>query len=324
MGEFCGWVQPGFHKAKEAKYKNKELSEVGGKRPIGLNSLTNSITRPDLLSRLFAPVTEQNDTEVDKELILTSFLESKPVLLGYALGIISKFLYHYDTMKEKIKVRREERLKRFDIACEVLSRCLGNEDGAYQNAWAMNAGDQTEAAIENSSLSKVLIVWCDKADRKYIEKQPHELMKELEYEATSLGYDIKKDRTFPKGAPLLTKYLNYLAVPLSKKGIVVKTREKDSAGRRIISIENKNVVDPKKDAMSLFDEYCRKNNVTSMTLPAFQADLLCITNDTGKARMVIQELMKEGKLKENDDGKLIRGEAKLPETQTTSPRPADK
>ena len=42
-------VHPGYHKSKEKKYANKEKIEISGKRPVGLNGISNPVTAPDLL-----------------------------------------------------------------------------------------------------------------------------------------------------------------------------------------------------------------------------------------------------------------------------------
>lgn len=236
MDEFCRWCTPGFHKGKEKKYYNKELSEIGGKRPVGLNGIINPISNPDLLSRIFAPTLEQrNKDDDDTESFLQQFFEQKPIILGYIFGIISKFLYHYDTMRKII--HEKHRLKEFVIPAEIISRCLGNKEGALQAAWAENAIDQRDIAIEHSALAKTVIIYVDQNEKGKIEEQPEVLYNQLKNIGRLQGYDVDNDPTFPRGSNVLTKALNKLDVTLAKMGYKVTTGEKNAFGQRVIVIE---------------------------------------------------------------------------------------
>jgi len=125
-----------------------------------LNGINNPVIAPDLLSRTFCPYLLEipDDKKQDLEQLLEEYVESKPVILGYCLGIVSKVLANYDRLRKEIKPRH--RLTDFEVLGEIISRCLGNEEGEFQKLWnKLNKEDQTEIAIENSTLAKTLCVF---------------------------------------------------------------------------------------------------------------------------------------------------------------------
>lgn len=240
MDEFCRWVEPGYYGAKEKKYLNKELSEIGGKRPIGLNGINNPITAPDLLSRIFAPsldtLNEKEDDEAED--VLSHFFETKPKILGYIFSVLSKFLFHYPEMKKSIKSTKKH-CRSFEIAGEVISRCLGNKEGAFQDAWNQNSEDQTDVAIEASTLAKVIMVYVQQSNKEIIELQPEELYRELRSLAQGLGYNLETDNSFPGASNILSRQINRLKATLAKKEIEVIIGEKNSSGHRVIKLKNR-------------------------------------------------------------------------------------
>jgi hypothetical protein len=243
MDELCRWCTPGFHKGKEKKYANKEKVEIGGKRPIGLNGINNPVIAPDLLSRTFCPYLLEipEDKKQDLEQLLEEYVESKPVILGYCLGIVSKVLANYDKLRKEIKPRH--RLTDFEVLGEIISRCLGNEEGDFQKLWnKINKEDQTETAIESSTLAKTLIVYVHSQNIREIVKEPENLFYELKQLAQQKqGIDVEGDRTFPKTSNWLTPNINKIQTAIKVKGIEIITGEHNSQGRRIIKIINHNL-----------------------------------------------------------------------------------
>ena len=125
----------------------------------------------------------------------------------------------------------------------MISRCLGNDEGEFQKLWnKMNKEDQTETAIESSTLAKTLIVYVNlQEQKKEIVKEPENLLYELKQLAQQKqGIDVDRDRTFPKTPNWLTPTLNKIQTAMKAKGIEIITGEHNSQGRRIIKIINHN------------------------------------------------------------------------------------
>ena len=103
------------------------------------------------------------------------------------------------------------------MAGEIISRCLGNEDGEFEFLWnTKNKEDQTETAIETSTLAKTLIVDVDMQNKKEIQKEPENLFTELKRCAERQGTELKDYKTFPKISNWLTPNLDRLQVALGK------------------------------------------------------------------------------------------------------------
>lgn len=233
MDEMCRWCHPGYYTSKEKKYKNKELSEIAGKRPIGLNGINNPASAGDFLSRVFAPELGEPTNPKDFETALTEFQNTKPELLGYLCHITSKFLYSYPELKDKIQPKT--RLD-FEVVGEVISRCLGNKENTFQDAWNANRKDQTDATITSSTLAKVLMLYVDKQEKEQIQLTPEILYTELKNTAFGEGFDVSQDRSFPTNAVWLTRQLNKLKASLRIKNIKIDTGIKDLTDNRLIQI----------------------------------------------------------------------------------------
>jgi hypothetical protein len=326
MDELCRWCWPGFHKSKEKKYVNKELSEIGGKRPVGLNGLVNTITQGDLHSRMFGPFllsqdTDTDDGNIDVESIYASFFENKPVILGYMLGIVSKFLYYYEQERKTIKPKT--RLKQFEVVSEILSRCIGNKPGAFQDAWVLNTKRQVEMTIENSTLAKVIIIYVQQRDTTIIEKQPEDLWKELESLARSLGYNLENDKTFPKNEVWLTRSLNRITMQLADKGIEVTTGDNNNIGDRTIRLVNKNAK-PRGQELQNFLKEIAKDLASQSPDGTIQHESLHQRQvSSGKVHASEAEYNIQKSL---DDGWLIKVDYhkyKIRQDSEPSPKPAD-
>jgi hypothetical protein len=110
--------------------------------------------KPDLLSRCLVILTEQimKDKRRKIEDIWNEFEELRPKLLGYILDILVKVI---QTMRENgsIKFRELPRMADFAAYAELVSRCLGNEDNKFMEAFNGNVKVQAEHVIESNTVA---------------------------------------------------------------------------------------------------------------------------------------------------------------------------
>jgi len=133
---------------------------------------------------------------------------------------------------------------------EIISRCMGNTDGEFQRVYAENIGVQVDEAIASSPLSMAVIelmkdeITIDKVTQKQttIPKEPWtgtptQLFEALnEIAETTLKINTSKIKVWPKSASYLSRRLNSIRTNLREKKIEIKTGDKDSQDKRLITI----------------------------------------------------------------------------------------
>lgn len=194
------------------------------RRPIGFNGLNLVATRGDLLDRGLIIEVERIDENKRRRLegdILLEFERIKPQLLGYIFDILVKVL--------KIKARGDitvtsmSRLADFETDCEIIARCLGCKDGEFTKAYRANRDVASSVVIEDSQVAKAIIELMN--DKETWSGTATVLLAELEIAASKLRIDTVKDKSWPKGANVLSRRLTEIRVDLEKAGISISTTE---------------------------------------------------------------------------------------------------
>ena len=117
------------------------------KRCIGINGINLATTRPDFLDRSivikFKRIEEsarRKEEDIKKE-----FETLRPLVLGYVLGTLVKALKYKEEHKgEKILKKGYARMADFAEWGEIISRCLGNDENEFINAYEENRLDQND------------------------------------------------------------------------------------------------------------------------------------------------------------------------------------
>ena len=128
------------------------------KRPIGFNGINLAATRADLLDRGLIIELERIKPENRRSLeedIKPELERIKPKLFGFILDIIVKVL----ELKSRggIKLKSMSRMADFEIACEMVSRCLGYDDDDFIKAYEENKALGTSQVLEGSSMARAII-----------------------------------------------------------------------------------------------------------------------------------------------------------------------
>ena len=133
-------------------------------------------------------------------------------LLGFIFDTIVKVL----ELKSKggIKLKSMSRMADFEIACETISRCLGYNEGKFIKAYDENKALGTSHILEGSSVARAIISMLEAKDTW--SGTATILLSELEEEAVKLKIDIKRDKSWPKAAHILSRRLNEIKANLEE------------------------------------------------------------------------------------------------------------
>jgi ribosomal protein S27E len=153
-------------------------------------------------------------------------------VLGFILDIIVRVL----DIKSKgdIKLKSISRMADFEIACEMISRCLGYEDDDFIKAYEENKSLGTSQVLEGSSVARVVIHMIESEGT--CSGTATILLSKLEEEAARLKIDIKKDKSWPKAAHILSRRLNEIKANLEELNIFIHTTQDPKTRLRTIVI----------------------------------------------------------------------------------------
>lgn len=194
------------------------------RRPIGFNGLNLAATRGDLLDRGLIIEVERIDENKRRRLegdILLEFERIKPQLLGYIFDILVKVLQV--KARGGITITSMSRLADFETDCEIIARCLGYKEDEFTKAYRANRDVASSVVIEGSQVAKAIIELMN--DKETWSGTATVLLAELEIAAKKLRIDTIKDKSWPKGANVLSRRLTEIKVDLENAGIFISTTE---------------------------------------------------------------------------------------------------
>jgi hypothetical protein len=223
---------------KRALFKNDTDIIYKFKRCIGVNGINLATTRPDFLDRaLVIKLKRINDNARRKEEdIDREFEELKPFVLGYIFDVLVKVLkYRKDHHGGNI-LNKCPRMADFAEWGEIISRCMGHDDGEFINAYYKNIDDQNDEVIESSPVAEALLLFVGKLKTDHWEGTPTSLLKELTDIIDQIKPELKRSNLWPKASNKLTSKINEIVSNLKEKGIEIITGEKNIEGNRIIRI----------------------------------------------------------------------------------------
>jgi hypothetical protein len=249
--ELCR-VVAGSGSSKRALYTDDDDFIYNLRRCVGLNGVNLAATNPDILDRgLNFRVNRiaDEDRRLERD-IKQEFESMRPQLLGYILDILVKVLKWKEELGG-LGLKQLPRMADFGECAEMVSRCMGNEKGAFLEAYQNNIKLQTEEIIESSQVATCLIYWFDEIwsktaaqDKDVGEKSGSnrewrgtatELLQILENVAETLKINIKS-KFWPKSPGSLSRRLNEIVVTLKEIGISIGFVRGDRGKARIIII----------------------------------------------------------------------------------------
>jgi hypothetical protein len=200
-------------------------------RCVGFNGINLAATKADLLDRGLI-IQLSKISKKDRRLrsdILKEFYELRPKLLGYIFDILVKVL---GTMSS-VELDELTRMADFAKVCETISRCMGNDDMAFINAYNRNIQLQTEQILESNIIAPIIVKFME--NKTTWTGSATELLGYMEPIAEEMRISIKS-RAYPKGPSVLTKRLNEIKSTLEEIGITITKGHDSKTKLRFITI----------------------------------------------------------------------------------------
>lgn len=211
------------------------------KRCIGFNGINLATTRADFLDRSLVikfKRIEENARRKEED-IKKEFEILRPFVLGYIFDTLVKALKYKEEHKdEKILKNGFPRMADFAEWGEIISRCLGNDENEFIEAYNENKLDQNDEVIEASPVAESILLFMSEREQGFLwEGTPTKLHKVLTDIIDQIKPELRRSNLWPKGSNKLTSKINEVIPNLKDKGIDVITGEKNKQGDRVIRIE---------------------------------------------------------------------------------------
>lgn len=228
----------GSGNSKRELYTTDEDFIYQFKRCIGINGINIVTTRPDLADRSLMLKVERipEKKRRKEEIIKEEFKRLSPFVLGYIFEMLVKVLKYKEEHKDEAILLNFPRMADFAEWCEISSRCMGNPDNAFINAYQENIDNQNDEIIESNPVAETVITFMENKD-KWV-GTPTELYRLFCDIIDQVNYNIKRTNYWPKTPTILTRRLNEITPHLLMRGIEIVTGEKNNKGNRVIRVEN--------------------------------------------------------------------------------------
>jgi hypothetical protein len=191
------------------------------KRCIGFNGINLGATKADLLDRGIIIELERISREKQRRLeeIWAEFDGIKPELLGYIFDILVKVLQVKCNGGIAGEIKGLPRMADFADVGEIISRCMGNENSNFLDAYYRNIDLQVEEAIAANPVATAITKFIEDNDRKW-EGTATELLIKLEAVADELKINTSH-KSWPKGANTLSRRIKEVKTNLREIGITI-------------------------------------------------------------------------------------------------------
>jgi hypothetical protein len=210
------------------------------KRCIGINGINLAANKPDLLDRsiiIKLERIEDNNQRTPQE-IWKTFEEIRAPLLGYILDILVKVLeYEENVPNQKFKLSRMTEFTKYG---EIISRCMGNKDNEFLEAYKRNREIQTDEIIESSQIATILMymMFQKYGNNDIWEGTPTALYGEIKNivdtdankETPELNINTY-DKYYPKSVKSFGRRLNEIIPTLKDKGLEIYRYEESDTLR---------------------------------------------------------------------------------------------
>jgi hypothetical protein len=172
-------------------------------RCVGFNGVNLAATKSDLLDRGLIIKVERIDDSAKrkKRHIWHEFEEIRPQLLGYIFDILVKFLVMRQTTS--INFEKLPRMADFAECAEIISRCMGNRDNRFMEAFYENIGLQTEEALKTSLVASAILKFME--GRNEWNGNQTELLEQLDQ---VVGDKVSKYKYWPNTPSVLSRRIN--------------------------------------------------------------------------------------------------------------------
>jgi hypothetical protein len=223
--QFCR-ASTGGGSSKRRLFTDDDDKIYNFRRCVGFNGINLAATKSDLLDRGLTIQIERIDDKVKrkKEHIWRDFERIRPQLLGYIFDILVKVLSMMQT--STIKFEKLPRMADFAEIGEIISRCMGNPDNQFIDAYYENIKLQTEQILDASLVASAMVKLMSELNEW--KGTATELLEQLD---TVVGEKTAKNKYWPKTSSVLSRRINEIRTNLRDVGIIVEAGQSDPTTR---------------------------------------------------------------------------------------------
>lgn len=239
-----GWISDELCKAvtgggfsKRRLYSDDDDIAYSFMRCIGFNGINLAASKPDLLERGLIIQLERIPKERRRKInnIWREFESLRPQLLGYIFDLIVKVMQ--SIRQGGIELKEHPRMADWSEISEIISRCMGNPDDAFLEAYYRNIGLQTEEAISANPIAQCIGKLVEKQQTGIWVGSVTTLLEELETIATTdLKMNVRRLEGWSKAPNALSRRLNEVATNLREVGIIIDRIHDPSTNIRMVQI----------------------------------------------------------------------------------------
>jgi hypothetical protein len=202
------------------------------KRCIGFNGINLGATKADLLDRGIIIELERIPREKQRRLeeIWAEFDRIRPELLGYIFDILVKVLQIKSNGGIADELKALPRMADFAEIGEIISRCVGNDDNKFLDAYYRNIDLQVEEAIASNPVGTAIakLMEADEMQCPWRWRGTmSELLAKLEQAADVLKIN-RHSKSWPKAPNSLSRRINEVKTNLREIGILIDNGLRDS------------------------------------------------------------------------------------------------
>jgi len=211
--------------AKRQLYTDGDEYILNARRPILLNGIEDTATRPDLMDRsiLIHLPTIPDKSRRDENLIFSAFDEVHGLILGGLLTAVSAGLKNLSAVRLKSMPRMAD-FARWIVACEP---ALPWAPGAFMAAYSANRAAGNAAALEASAIAtSIMALMANRADWQ---GSYSDLLDELEPLA---GEKATRAKNWPANARGLSGAIDRCLPNLRSAGVTIVETGRDPVNRR--------------------------------------------------------------------------------------------
>jgi hypothetical protein len=149
--------------AKRELYSNDDEIINEASHCLGLTGVNLAATKTDLIYRGLiiehSPIPEDN--KKTEEELYNKFYEMHPGLLGYIFDILVRVCQWQKEHPEGLKLPKKSRLADFAVICEIISRCIGNPEMAFIEAFNRNIMSRHRRIINDSAVGQAIEIYME-------------------------------------------------------------------------------------------------------------------------------------------------------------------
>jgi hypothetical protein len=205
-------------------------------RGIGFNGINLAASKADLLDRgiiVELAFIDEKHRRLIKE-IWTEFERIRPQLLGYIFDVVARVLWVKNNGGIQLKTR--SRMADFEEYAEIISRCMGNKEGAFLEAYHENKQVQTDTALEGKPVARAIIHFMQLRENEAWNGTATELLGELEPSAINLKINLQREKLWPKAPHILSRRITEVKTNLSQVGIRIDETKDPKTRLKMIHI----------------------------------------------------------------------------------------